>query len=85
MDVKISREVLEAFFDCKFKGYLKWTGQQGVGSEDECVFADLRERVKLQTIVQESRMDSSNDDARDETLNYLLLKKGLTLILSPHL
>jgi len=71
MDVKISQDVLEAYFDCKYKSQLNCSGQQGVRSEYEGLFDELRERVRLQAIDQESRKNSGNDEIRDAPLTSL--------------
>jgi putative CRISPR-associated protein (TIGR02620 family) len=32
---RITRDVLESYLRCKYKGYLKWTGQQGIKSDQQ--------------------------------------------------
>jgi predicted RecB family nuclease len=84
MDMNISQDVLEAYFHCKYKSHLKYTGQQGGRSEYESLFSELRKRVRLQAIDQESCKNSGNDEIRDAPLTFLTLKKGSAFIVSPH-
>ena len=45
MPTKIARDVLESYLNCKYKGYLKLTGQQGTKSDYENLLTELRDRL----------------------------------------
>ncbi len=47
MAAKITRDVLESYLHCKYKGYLKLTGQQGTRSDYESLRTEMRAEVRL--------------------------------------
>jgi len=50
MAKKITSEVLESYFRCKFKGYLKLAGKQGTRCDFEAMLAELRAEVRRKAI-----------------------------------
>jgi predicted RecB family nuclease len=50
MKAKITREILEAFLNCKFKAHLKLTGQHGTRTDYEELVAELRRNVRQTAI-----------------------------------
>jgi hypothetical protein len=47
MATKLTREVIESFLQCRYKGYLKLTGEQGSPADYEELMRESRERVRL--------------------------------------
>jgi predicted RecB family nuclease len=50
MAAKITCDVLESYLHCKFKGYLKLTGQQGTKCDFKTMLTELRSDVRLKSI-----------------------------------
>ena len=50
MATTITRDVLESYLHCKYKGHLKLTGQQGTKSEHETLLTEMRAEVRLAAI-----------------------------------
>jgi hypothetical protein len=49
---RITRDVLESYLLCRYKGYLKWNGHQGIKSDYEVLLAGARDEVRLKVIDQ---------------------------------
>jgi hypothetical protein len=50
MEARITRDVLESYVFCKYKGYLKLVGQQGNKSDYENLLTAIRSAVRLDAI-----------------------------------
>ena len=48
--MKITKEILEAHLNCKFKGHLKLAGQQGTKCDFEAMLTGQRAEVRLKAI-----------------------------------
>ena len=46
MATKITRDIIESFLNCKYKGHLKLAGQQGTRSDYELLLAESRDAVR---------------------------------------
>ena len=46
MAIKITRDILESYLHCRYKAFLKGTGQQGVRSDYEALLVSLRDEVR---------------------------------------
>ena len=62
---KITREVLEAYLNCKTKAYLKLGGQQGIVSDYEALLAAKRQAVRQQAIGKILARNPEGEVARD--------------------
>ncbi len=54
MATRITTDALDSYVLCKYKGYLKLTGQQGTTSEYETLLTAIRSEVK-RTVASELR------------------------------
>jgi hypothetical protein len=52
MAMKITRDIIESYLNCKYKAYLKLTRQQGTKSDYELLLAELRGEVRFGAIEQ---------------------------------
>jgi predicted RecB family nuclease len=52
MTTKITKEILEAYLNCKFKAHLKLMGQQGTRSDYEGLLSEFRQEVR-NTVINE--------------------------------
>jgi predicted RecB family nuclease len=81
MTTTITREVLEAYLACRYKGYLRLAGERGDKSEYELLMAEDRERV-CQAATQRLLAGHADCDVlRDVTVTSDLLKQGAALLL----
>src|SRR5215510_16103235 len=78
---RITRDVLESYLFCRYKGYLKWIGHQGIKSDYEDLLADARDQVRL-TVIEKIITQHRQDQAkRGIPLTNSILKQGLPFIL----
>jgi hypothetical protein len=47
MAAKITKDVLESYLQCKYKGHLKLAGEQGIKSDYELLLIETRDQVRL--------------------------------------
>jgi predicted RecB family nuclease len=81
MATTITREVLEAYLACRYKGHLRLAGERGDKSEYELLMAEKRERV-CQAATQRLLAGHADCDVlRDVTVTSDLLKQGAALLL----
>jgi predicted RecB family nuclease len=78
---KITRDVLESYLLCKYKGYLKWTGHQGIKSDYEVLLAGAKDEVRLKVIEKLIAQHRQDQTPRGVTLTNSVLKQGLPFIL----
>ena len=50
MATKITSDMLESYLHCRFKSYLKLSGQEGTKCDFEAMVAELRAEVRLKAI-----------------------------------
>jgi predicted RecB family nuclease len=77
----ITMDVLESFLFCRYKGYLKWIGHQGIKSDYEVLLAGARDEVRLRVIEKLITQHRQDQTPRGVTLNNSVLKQGLPFIL----
>ena len=58
MPTKIARDVLESYLNCKYKGHLKLTGQQGTKSDYENLLTELRGRPETSCLIRQNNLES---------------------------
>src|SRR5216684_2374574 len=85
MTTKITRDILESYLNCKYKGHLKLTGQQGTKSDYETLLTEMRAEVRLAAI--DKILASRPEEAipRNIPLTTAALKQGPSFILDPTL
>ena len=65
MATKITREILEAYLNCKTKAHLKLAGQQGIVSDYEAMLVANRQEVRQQAIGKILAQHPEGEVARD--------------------
>jgi predicted RecB family nuclease len=81
MTAKITRDVLEAYLNCKYKGHLKLTGQQGTQSDYEGLLMEARAEVRLAAIETILARHPPEEVARNIPLTLSALRKGPAYLL----
>jgi predicted RecB family nuclease len=80
MNAKITRDVLESRLHCKYKAFLKLTGQQGAKSEYETFLTTTGAEARLVTIDRVFAAHANDEVARHVPLTTAILKRGLPFI-----
>ena len=76
----ITSEVLEAYLNCKYKGYLKLAGQTGTPSDYEVLMKEIRaETIKKAEVKLAARY--GGEPLRGVRIDFACLKRGAPLIL----
>jgi predicted RecB family nuclease len=81
MTAKITRDVLEGYLNCKYKGHLKQTGEAGTRSEYEAMLLAARAEVRLKAIDKVLACHSGDEVARNVLLTVATLKRGPLFVL----
>jgi hypothetical protein len=76
MNTLITRAVLEAHLQCKFKAYLRLTGEQGTKSDYEMLLEERRAEVRRRAIAKVQPADEGIGVAPESLLDTSLLKRG---------
>jgi predicted RecB family nuclease len=74
MTTKITRDVLEGYLNCKYKGYLKLAGEYGTRSDYEVMLVAAREEVRLKAIEKILARHQEGEVARTIPLTAAALK-----------
>ena len=81
MDAKITREVLESYLKCKYKGHLKLICEQGSVSSYELLQRESREHIRQAATDKLVTRYKEVDVISGTTLTLTLLKQGRPVIL----
>ena len=81
MDAKITREVLEGYLKCKYKGYLKLIREQGSLSSYELLQRESRELIRQAATDKLVTRYKEVDVISGTTLTLTVLKQGRPVVL----
>lgn len=76
MTSKITRSVLEGYLNCKYKGWLRLSGEQGHKSDYETLLSESRAKVTLTAIEKILTQHPDKEVAQNVPLNAALLCEG---------
>ncbi len=79
--VKITTDVLSSYLNCKYKAYLKMTGQHGTTSQYETLFSDIAQSLTERAIEKVLAQTENGEVLRHVPLTCHLLKQGVLYIL----
>jgi predicted RecB family nuclease len=82
MATKITRDIIESYLSCKYKGHLKFTGQQGTRSDYEVLLAEARDAVRRQATDMILARHQGEKVERDLVLTPAVLKKGAAFLVN---
>src|ERR1051325_11013857 len=81
MAAKITRDILESYLHCKYKGHLKLTGQQGTKCDYETLLTEMRADVRLAAIDKILALHPGEEIPRNVPLTTSALQQGASFIL----
>src|SRR4051794_26524320 len=81
MTSKITRDVLEGYLNCRYKGFLKLAGEQGTRSDYEAMLMAARDEVRRKAIEKILDRHQADEVARNIPLTAAALKAGPLFIL----
>src|SRR5262245_46681833 len=81
MATKISREIIESFLNCKYKGHLKLTGESGTTSDYEAMTTAARASSREQALTRLAARFGEEADGRGAVVTAALLKQGAPFLL----
>jgi predicted RecB family nuclease len=85
MATKITREILEAFLNCKFKAHLKLIGQDGIRSDYEAMMAEIRQEVRQKAINKILARNPESELTRGMIVTVGALRDGPSFVLDAKL
>src|SRR6516164_8637154 len=80
MATKITREVLESYLDCKYKGHLKLAGQVGTKTDYEILLTEKKAEVRLAAIEKILAEHPADKVATNIPLTAASLRQGLLFV-----
>lgn len=79
--VKITTDVLASYLNCKYRAYLKMTGQHGTMSQYETLLSDIAQSLTQEATKKILAQTGNAEVLRHLPLTYHLLKQGAPYIL----
>src|SRR5262249_9396778 len=81
MAITITRDVLESYLKCRYKGHLKLAGERGVPADYELLMKETRERVRQGATDLLLARHKGDKGLRGLTVTPALLSQGASIIL----
>jgi hypothetical protein len=78
MATKITRDIIESYLNCKYKGHLKFTGEVGTKSEYETLTTATRAASREATLVKLVARYGKGDACRGRVVTATTLTQGLS-------
>jgi predicted RecB family nuclease len=82
MATKITRDMIESYLNCKYKGHLKLAGQQGTRSDYELLLAESRDAVRRRALDKIVARYPEEEVERDVALTPAALKQGAAFLVN---
>src|SRR5713101_8446227 len=80
MAVKITKNVLEGYLNCKYKGRLQLEGEEGRKSDYEGMVTDLRQELRTRAMAELLAREGQGERWQGAILTTEIMKKGPTVI-----
>src|SRR4051794_20625079 len=80
MATKITRDIIESYLNCKYKGHLKLTGENGTQSDYETMTTAVRMSSREQAVDGIVARFGEGDAGRGTTVTAATLKQGAPLL-----
>ena len=85
MATKITREVIESYLNCKYKGHLKLTGESGTTSDYEAMTTAARASSREQALTRLAARFGEGAAGRGAAITAALLSQGAPFLLDASL
>jgi hypothetical protein len=85
MATKITRNIIESYLNCKYKGYLKLGGENGTPSDYEVMTAAARATSREQALTRLVARFGEGDACRGISVTAALLKQRAPILLDANL
>ena len=82
MATKITRQILEAYLNCKTKAHLKLAGQQGIVSDYETLLISSRQEVRQQAVGTILARNLEGEAVMDVPLTAATLRAGSSFVIN---
>jgi len=82
MAVKITRDVLEGYLNCEYKGWLQLGGEEGQKSDYEMMATDLRRQLHTRVVADLLARQVEGGTWQGAILAPEMLKEGLSVIVN---
>jgi predicted RecB family nuclease len=80
MATKITRDIIESYLNCKYKGHLKLTGESGTHSDYEAMTTAARRASREEAVARLVARFDEGDACREMAVTAAMLKEGKTLL-----
>jgi predicted RecB family nuclease len=80
MTTRITRDLIESYLNCKYKGHLKLTGESGTQSDYEAMTTAARQASREQAVAGLVARFGEGDAGRGTTVTAATLKQGAPLL-----
>src|SRR5438552_14912624 len=81
MAIAITRDVLESYLKCRYKGHLKLAGEPGVAADYQLLLSETRERVRQRATGRLLAELNEGEVLRGLSATPALLSRGVSLVL----
>jgi predicted RecB family nuclease len=85
MATKITRDIIESYLNCKYKGHLKLTGESGTPSDYEAMTTAARQASREEAVAKLAARFGEGDACREMAVTAATLKQGETLLVDAEL
>src|SRR5262249_51387770 len=80
MATKITRDIIESYLNCKYKGHLKRAGERGTPSEYETMTTAARQLARDQAVTSLVARFAESRAGRGRTVSAAVLRQGTPLL-----
>jgi predicted RecB family nuclease len=85
MATKITRDIIESYLNCKYKGHLKLAGESGTPSDYEAMTTAARQVSRESALAKLAARFGEGDACRETAVTAATLKQGKTLLVDAEL
>src|SRR4051812_48307450 len=85
MTTKITRDIIESYLNCKYKGHLKLAGESGTQSDYETMTTAARQASREEAVAKLAARFGEGDTCPEMAVTAATLKQGKTLLVDAEL
>src|SRR5262245_19534235 len=80
MATTITRDIIESYLNCKYKGHLQLAGESGTPADYETMTTAVRQASREQAVAGLVARFGEGDAGRGTTINAAILRQGAPLL-----